>query len=163
MDQARQETTASSGGAQEESQTRQQSREVARQTQEQASWYADELRQRAKDQLATQKERASGELSGVSRALRQTGSQLKEQEQGSFGQYAEQAAGQTERLSDYLHEKDADQLIGDVEDFARSRPSVFLGGAVVLGVVAARFLKSSSGGNGGSGAASSGSTERRSQ
>lgn len=163
MDQTRNDKTEVTEGAQEEGQAKQQSREVARQTQEQASWYADELRQRAKDQIATQKERASGELSGVSQALRQTGSQLREQDQGSIGQYAEQAAGQTDRLSDYLHEKEADQLIGEVEHFARSRPSVFLGGAVVLGVVAARFLKSSSGGNGGSGTASSGSREGRGQ
>lgn len=158
MDQARDtrnernEGTASSGGAQqEEGQTKQQSREVARQTQEQTSYYADEVRQRVEDQIDTRKEWASGELSGISQALRQTGSQLREQDQGSIGQYAEQAAGQTDRLSGYLHEKEASQLIGEVESFARSRPSFFLGGAVILGVAAARFMKSSSGGNGGSG------------
>lgn len=139
------------GSQQEEGQAKQQSREVARQGQEQASYYAGEARQRIEDQIDTQKERASGELSGISKALRQTGSQLREQDQDSVGQYAERAAGQTDRLSEYLHEKEASQLIGDVEDFARSRPSVFLGGAFVLGIAAARFLKSSSGGSGGSG------------
>ncbi|WP_053057502.1 hypothetical protein [Rubrobacter aplysinae] len=139
------------GSQGEESQAKQQSKEVARQGQQQASYYAGEARQRIEEQLDTQKERASGELSGISKALRQTGSQLREQNQDSVGQYAEQAATQTDRLSEYLHDKRSDQLIGDVEDFARSRPSVFLGGALVLGVAAARFLKSSSGGSGGSG------------
>jgi hypothetical protein len=78
------------------------------------------------------------------------------------GQYAERAAGQTDRLSEYLHDKEASQLIGDVEDFARSRPSVFLGGAFVLGIAAARFLKSSSGGSGGSGQGGSQTSARTS-
>lgn len=144
--------TAGGGGRQqEEGQAKQQSREVARQTQEQASYYAGELRQRVEDQIDTRKEWASGELSGISQALRQTASQLQEQDQDSVGRYADQAAGQVGRLSGYLHEKEASQLIGEVESFARSRPSVFLGGAVVLGIAASRFLKSSSGGAGGSG------------
>lgn len=148
---SRNDSNGDNDGAGEEGQARQQSREVARQTQEQASYYAGELRQRVEEQIDTRKEWASGELSGISKALRQTGSQLKEQDQDSVGQYADHAAGQTDRLSEYLHDKNAHQLIGEVEDFARSRPSVFLGGAVVLGAAAARFLKSSSGGDGGSG------------
>lgn len=156
-------TASGGGGQQEEGQAKQQSREVARQTQEQASYYAGELRQRVEDQIDTRKEWASGELSGVSQALRQTGSQLREQDQGSIGQYAEQAAGQTDRLSEYLHEKEASQLIGEVESFARSRPSVFLGSAVVLGIAASRFLKSSSGGAGGSGQGGQASSEGSSQ
>jgi hypothetical protein len=34
-------------------------------------------------------------------------------------------------------------LIDDVEDFARREPAVFIGGAIAIGLVAARFLKSS--------------------
>ncbi|CAN5612938.1 hypothetical protein BH24ACT20_BH24ACT20_05560 [soil metagenome] len=124
---------------------RQRSEEVAQQGQQKASEYAEQGREQAKGQIATQKERASGELQGISRALRQTGDQLREQDQDSIGQYAEQAAEQAERLSNYLNEKDAEQLISEVEDFARNRPAVFLGGAFALGAVAARFLKSSAG------------------
>lgn len=83
--------SAGNGRDQEEGQARQQSRELARQTQDQASHYAGELRRRAEEQIDTRKEWASGELSGISQALRQTGSQLREQDQVSIGQYAEQA------------------------------------------------------------------------
>lgn len=162
MDERKGYSGGNGGSRQEEGQAKQQSREVARQGQEQASYYAGEARQRIEEQIDTQKERASGELSGISKALRQTGSQLREQDQDSVGQYAERAAGQTDRLSEYLHEKEASQLIGDVEDFARSRPSVFLGGAFVLGIAAARFLKSSSGGSGGSGQGGSQASARTS-
>jgi hypothetical protein len=35
-------------------------------------------------------------------------------------------------------------LVGDVENFARRQPALFIGGALALGILAARFLKSSS-------------------
>ncbi len=132
-------------GSESSEQTRQRSQEVAQQGQQKASEYAEQGREKAKGQIATQKERASGELQGIAQALQQTGSQLREQDQDSVGQYAEQAAEQVERLSNYLSEKDSEQLISEVEDFARNRPAVFLGGAFILGAAAARFLKSSAG------------------
>ncbi len=118
---------------------------MAQQGQQKASEYAEQGREQAKGQIATQKERASSELQGISRALRQTGDQLREQDQDSIGQYAEQAADQVGRLSDFLSEKDSEQLISEVEDFARNRPAIFLGAAFVVGAAAARFLKSSAG------------------
>jgi hypothetical protein len=70
---------------------------------------------------------------------------LQEQEQDSVARYVNQAAEQTERLSEYLSERDANELVREVEDFARNRPAVFLGGAFAIGIAAARFLKSSAG------------------
>lgn len=123
----------------------QDSQGVAQQGQQKASQAAEQGRQKAEGQIAVQKERAADQLEGVSRALRQTGSQLREQDQASFGNYVEQVAGQTDRLSRFLHEKEADQLVGEVEDFARNKPALFLGGAFALGALAARFVKSSAG------------------
>ena len=125
--------------------TKQKSQEVAQQGQQKASEYAQQGREQAKGQIATRKEQASGQLQGVAQALRQTGEQLRGQDQGSIGKYADQAAQQAERFADYLSEQDAEQLLNDVEDFARNRPAIFLGGAFALGAVAARFLKSSAG------------------
>jgi hypothetical protein len=33
-------------------------------------------------------------------------------------------------------------LVGEVQDFARRQPTLFIGGAVILGFAALRFLKS---------------------
>ena len=84
-------------------------------------------------------------MQGIARALQSTGEQLREQDQDSIGQYADQAAEQVERFSNYLSEKDSEELINEVEDFARNRPAVFLGAAFLVGAAAARFLKSSAG------------------
>lgn len=119
--------------------------EYAEQGQEKAAEAAEQGREKAKGQISTQKERASSELQGVARALKSTGEQLREEDQDSIGRYADQAAEQVERLSNYLSDKDSEEFVSEVEDFARSRPAVFLGGAFVLGIAAARFLKSSAG------------------
>ena len=145
----------STGGSTKE-QAKQQSREVAQRAQQQASEVAEQGSRRAKSQIATQKERAAGQLEGVAQALHQTGQQLREQDQGSMGRYADQAADQVERFSGFLRESDANELIGEAESLARSRPAVFLGGAFVLGVAAARFLKSSSSSSSSSGGAAGG-------
>jgi hypothetical protein len=57
------------------------------------------------------------------------------------------AAHQVEQFSRTLKERDVEQLYGEAEAFARRQPGVFLGGAVVLGFLAARFLKSSAQGS----------------
>jgi hypothetical protein len=99
--------------------------------------------QEAKSMLSSQKGRAAESLGGIAQALRQTGQQMQEGEQAAIAQYAQQAADKIEQFSAQLQTKDVDQLLADVEGFARRRPEVFLGGALLLGFAAARFLKSS--------------------
>ncbi len=117
---------------------------TTQQAQQKASQAAERAQQQAKSQAASQKERAADRLGSVAQALRQTGQQLREQDQGSMAQYTEKAADQVEWLSDQLRNKDVNQLIGEAERVARRQPALFLGGAFALGLVGARFLKSSS-------------------
>lgn len=117
--------------------------QVADQVQEKAGQAADQARQQATARLADQKERATGGLGTVAHAMRQTGDTLREQDQDAVAGYADQAADQVERLADYLRGRNVLQLLGDVEGFARRQPALFLGGAFALGVLGARFLKSS--------------------
>lgn len=117
---------------------------VTDQAKQQASQIADQARQQVSSQLTSQKTRAADSLGSVAQALRQTGQQLRDQDQGPMPQYVERAADQIERLSGYLQNKDIGQLVDDVERYARRQPGLFLGGAFVLGLLGARFLKSSS-------------------
>jgi hypothetical protein len=52
-------------------------------------------------------------------------------------------AEQVERLSSYLRERDLRAVRDDVEDFARRQPAVAIGVALGLGMLGARFFKSS--------------------
>lgn len=59
------------------------------------------------------------------------------------GKYSGSLAGQIEQLADYLDTSEVSEMLGDVEDFARRNPAVFIGGAFAAGLLLARFLKSS--------------------
>jgi len=49
----------------------------------------------------------------------------------------------TERFANGLRDKSADELLRDVRNLARRQPALFIGGSVAVGILAARFLKSS--------------------
>jgi methyl-accepting chemotaxis protein len=57
-------------------------------------------------------------------------------------QYIRQASAQIQEVADTVRERDVRELVGDVQEFARSQPTLFFGGALMLGFAALRFLKS---------------------
>jgi hypothetical protein len=94
--------------------------------------------------LDSQKNRAADGLGSFAQALRQTGDQMRGQSQGApVEQYVASAANQLERFSGYLRSTNTREIVRNVEDFARQQPALFVGGAFMLGLLGARFLKSS--------------------
>jgi len=89
------------------------------------------------------KEYVAEAVTGVAKALRQTSHHLREEgAQPMLAQYADRGAEQIENLSGYLNRRDTNQIITDVEGFARRQPVAFAGAAFTLGMLAVRFLKS---------------------
>ncbi|MGI8914023.1 MAG: hypothetical protein ACR2JY_09655 [Chloroflexota bacterium] len=129
-------------------QTAQQAKETAApltdQVQQTAGQVADQAKQQALSQASTQKDHAASSLDAVAQALRQSGDQLRDNQQDPLANLAGTAAHQVEQFSGYVRNTDVTEMIRDVEQFARRQPAAFLGGAFTLGVLAARFLKSSS-------------------
>jgi ElaB/YqjD/DUF883 family membrane-anchored ribosome-binding protein len=113
------------------------------QAQHTAGQVTEQAKQQATSQLESQKERGVDSLVTVAQALRQTGQHLREQEQGTVGEYVEKAAERVEGLTNYLRSKDVTQLVGETQEFARRQPVLFLGTALALGFAGARFLMSS--------------------
>ena len=101
------------------------------------------VRERATAQLATQKDRATDGLGSVAQVVRETTHHLRTQQHDTIAQYAEKAADQIERFSRRLKEKDVSELLSDAQQLARRQPALFIGGAFALGLLGARFLKSS--------------------
>lgn len=118
-------------------------RDSGRSAQDTAGRFVDQGRERVTNQLGDQKMRLASGLGSVSEAVRTAGQHLREQDQSGFAQFADQGAGQIDHIAQYLQNRDVNELLGEAESFARQRPEVFLGAAFGLGVVAARFLKSS--------------------
>jgi len=113
------------------------------QTKEKTGQLVEQATAQAKPRLEDQKQRAADSLGTTAQALRQTSQQLRDQDEGPVAQVAERAADQVERIADYLREKDIGQLVSEAENFARRQPTLFLGGAFALGLLGARFFKSS--------------------
>ena len=102
------------------------------------------VRERAAAQLTTQKDRALDGLGGVADAVRKTTQSLRDQQHDTIAGYVEQAADQIERMSRNLKNKDIGELVSDAQQLARRQPALFVGSAFAIGLLGARFFKSSS-------------------
>jgi hypothetical protein len=122
---------------------RQKGQQAVEQVKQSSADAMEQARESTRAALDSQKGRAAEGLGSVASALRSTGRQLNDQGQDAFGQYAERAAEKVDAMANQLRNKGVDELVYEAERFARREPELFLGGAVVLGLLAARFLKAS--------------------
>jgi hypothetical protein len=97
----------------------------------------------AESRFSTGKTRATQTLGSVAQTLKSSSQQLRDQQQEGIGKYADQAANKLEEMSQYLENASLNDVARRVENFARREPAMFIGGAVALGFLGARFLKSS--------------------
>jgi hypothetical protein len=103
----------------------------------------DRVKESATSQLGAQKDRATDGLGSVAQAVRHSTQQLRDQRHETIAQYVEQAADQLERFATRLKERNVGDLAREAQDLARRRPALFIGSAFALGLLGARFLKSS--------------------
>ncbi len=118
---------------------------VADTAQEKVSEVAGQAGEQARSMAAERKSEVASQLDNVAQAFRSSGNQLRSEQQGGAGiaSYMDRAAEEVSHISDYLRDRNIDEMLADAEDFARRQPELFLGGAFALGVLAARFFKSS--------------------
>lgn len=89
------------------------------------------------------KDRTAKALGAVAQSLRAFGNELRSHDEHGISRFADRAANRADQMANRLNNADPHTLIDDVEDFARREPALFIGGAVAIGLLAARFLKSS--------------------
>jgi gas vesicle protein len=127
------------------SETGGQLREKARELKEQAKDKGQEAGRFAKEKaeqfIETGKDELANQISQVAQAFRRTGENLRDENQGALSGATEGVVTRVERLSDYLRTHRVNEMVADLEGFARQRPALFLGGAFTLGLIAARFFK----------------------
>ena len=113
--------------------------------QEKAVELKEQGRSKLGETLDERTNQAGAQARQLAQALRQSGEQLRGQESGQqVAGVAESAAERVERLGDYLSRARGDDLLRDVETFARRRPWVVAGAGLIVGLAASRFLKASS-------------------
>jgi len=98
---------------------------------------------RIRSLLEQQGHRAADQLGSVASALHKAAEQLNEENNGTAARYADQAADRVEQVADMLRNSSVDDMVGQVERFARRQPEVFVGAAFAVGFLFARFVKSS--------------------
>ena len=125
-------------------QAQEKAQEVAGQAREKAQEAAGEARSRVRDQVGQRSTQAGEKISSTGSDLRSVGQELRKQGKETPARLADQAADRVERVGSYFAESDADRILSDVEDLGRRQPLAVLAGGMVLGIVAARFLKASS-------------------
>jgi hypothetical protein len=89
------------------------------------------------------KRQAADALGSVARSLRASSVELRNEQRAQIGDYVDMAADRVDRAASYLRETELADMVGGVERFARRQPAVFLGAAFAIGLIGARFLKSS--------------------
>jgi hypothetical protein len=113
-----------------------------------ASETYDAVAAKANSALEDRKSSLSAGLKSVADSFKKTGTELRTTGESNqltdlTSKYTGTAAAKLEDLAGYFERKDLRAMMRDVEGFARRNPAIFLGAAFGLGLLAARFLKSS--------------------
>jgi hypothetical protein len=115
---------------------------------EQAKERVQDAAQQAKGRLSEQVDQrstqAGRQVGSVAEDVRSVALELRTQGKDTPARYAEQAADRVQSAGRWLENSDGDQLLRDVEDFARRNPWAVAAGGLVLGLAASRMLKASS-------------------
>jgi ElaB/YqjD/DUF883 family membrane-anchored ribosome-binding protein len=112
--------------------------------QEKASELREQGSARLRGQFDQRSNQAGSQARSLAEALRHSGNDLNSEGNANMSQLTSQAADRIDRVGIYLEQKSGDELMRDLETFARRRPWMLAGLGMLAGVAAARFMKASS-------------------
>jgi ElaB/YqjD/DUF883 family membrane-anchored ribosome-binding protein len=118
--------------------------DAAASAQEKAVELREQGSARLREQFDQRSTQAGSQVRSFADALRRGARDLEGEGNASGARLAGQAANRVEHLGSYLEQKSGDELMRDVETFARRRPWMLAGLGMLAGVAAARFMKASS-------------------
>ena len=134
-------TTVTDGGT---SQAQEKVQEVAGQAKEKAQEGAQRAREGLRGQIDQRSTQAGQRVNSQSEDFRTVAQQLREQGKEGPAKVAEQAADRAQRVGSWLERSDADEILGEIEDFARRNPWAVALGGLAVGFAASRMLRASS-------------------
>lgn len=141
---------ASGSGQSTTEQAKEKVQETAQQMQQKVGQTAQEVRsqagERVREQLDTRSTQAGEQVTTTADAIRRVGEQLRTEGNDGPAKYADQVAERAERLGSYLTRANADEMLRDIENFARRQPWLAALGGATVGFLASRFVKASSAG-----------------
>jgi len=105
---------------------------------------ADDAKKRAEGVAAERKQQGAGYLKDVAAAVQEMSQSLKTQGHDGTASYVDVVAQRLDQVGGEVEAREFGAMARDLDDFARQRPALFFGGALIAGFGLARFLKSSS-------------------
>jgi hypothetical protein len=129
--------SAGTGGA------RGQIRQVKDQVVDQAKNTFRDAREKATSSLGEGRRQAADQIGGIASAFHSAGEHLRNENQQRIAGLADSLADQVDQVANYLREADFNRLGRDLDGLARRQPAIVFGAAFALGIIGARFLKSS--------------------
>jgi hypothetical protein len=118
--------------------------DVKEQAKEQVQQGMGQAREQVRRQVDERSTQAGQQVRSAAGDARSVAEQLRSQGKDQPARLAEQAADRAERLGGYLEGASGDDILRDVEDFARRNPWAVVAGGVALGFTLSRMLKASS-------------------
>ena len=127
-----------------QSQAQEKVKDAAGQAREKAQEGAERAREGLSGQVDQRSTQAGQQVRRQSDDIRSVAQQLREQGKDGPAKLADQAADRAQKVGSWLEDSDGDQILGDVEDFARRNPWAVALGGLALGFAASRVLRASS-------------------
>lgn len=103
---------------------------------------ASQAQQKAGEQVRSSVDKGRSRAADTLQEVARTLMQANEADDNPAAPYMNRAGEQVQRVAEYLRNSDMQQMMTGAEQFARRQPALFLGSAFAIGVLAARFLKS---------------------
>ena len=100
------------------------------------------VKQSARKIAEQQKEAGADQIGGIARAVHGAAREI-EDKMPQAASFVHDAATRLEGAAASLHERSVDDVFRSLNNFARSQPAAFFGGAMLAGFALSRFLKSS--------------------
>jgi len=120
--------------------------QVKERVQDAAQSAKQQSREGLRTQIDTRTTEAGAQVSSTARAIRGASDQLRQQGDDRAASMIEAVAERGERLGSFLSGANGDSVLREAEDMARRQPMLVSVGGLMLGFLAARFLKATSAG-----------------
>ena len=117
--------------------------EVGKETKAEGERLIDEAQRKAQEVVVARKEAAAEFIHDMSEAVAGATDVLDRQGHHDAARLLKSAAGELDRLSTSVANREISSLLHDFRDMAHRKPTLFFGGALLIGFGAARFLSAS--------------------
>jgi ElaB/YqjD/DUF883 family membrane-anchored ribosome-binding protein len=134
---------SSNAGAHAEGDLRQKAKEDLASVRNIAQEEFSNVSARAGEMAEEQKGFAAEKMAGIAAAIKKAGDELENQEQPDVGRMTRQMGETVERFAEDIKGRNMSEIAGMAEDFGRRQPLAFLGMAAIAGLAASRFIGAS--------------------